>query len=29
MLVTDKVSGACRSRMAVRFISCSVFIIDM
>ena len=29
MLVTDYVSGTCRSRMAVRFSSCPVFIIDM
>ena len=29
MLVTDNASGTCRSRMAVRFISCPVFIIDM
>ena len=28
MLVTDNVSGTCRSRMAVRFITCPVFIID-
>ena len=28
MLVTDNVSGTCWSRMAVRFISCPVFIID-
>ena len=29
MLVTDNVSGTCRSRMAVRFILCRVFITDM
>ena len=29
MLVTDNVSGTCRSRMAVSFISCPVFIIDI
>ena len=29
MLVTDNVSGTCRSRMAVSFISCPVVIIDM
>ena len=28
MLVTDNVSGTCRSRMAVRFITCPMFIID-
>ena len=28
MLVTDNASGTCRSRMAVRFITCPVFIID-
>ena len=28
MLVTDNVSGTCRSRMAVRFITCPVFIIN-
>ena len=28
MLVTDNVSSTCRSRMAVRFITCPVFIID-
>ena len=28
MLVTDNESGTCRSRMAVRFITCPVFIID-
>ena len=28
MLVTDNVSGTCRSRMAVRFITYPVFIID-
>ena len=28
MLVTDNVSGICRSRMAVRFITCPVIIID-
>ena len=28
MLVTDNVSGTCRSRMVVRFITCPVIIID-
>ena len=28
MLVTDSISGACRSRMAVRYITCLAFIID-
>ena len=28
MLVTDNVSGTYRSRMAVKFIACPVFIID-
>ena len=28
MLVTDYVSGTCRSRMAVRFITYPVFMID-
>ena len=28
MLVTDNVSGTCRLRMAVRFITCPVFTID-
>ena len=28
MLVTDNVSGTCRSRMAVIFTTCPVFIID-
>ena len=28
ILVTDNAIGTCRSRMAVRFITCPVFIID-
>ena len=29
MLVTVNISGRCRWRMAVRYISCPVFILDM